>query len=103
VHLVGFIIRIYHDARSPERQKKFSCIYAKLTVIPYSISRLWENKKCEVQRVARHCDGNTDADNGHLISNTHTTETLQHTVYSDYIHNQLKKKSLRLFITHRPY
>jgi len=22
VHLVGFIIRIYHDARSPERQKK---------------------------------------------------------------------------------
>jgi len=21
VHLVGFIIRIYHDARSPERQK----------------------------------------------------------------------------------
>jgi len=22
VHLLGFIIRIYHDARSPERQKK---------------------------------------------------------------------------------
>jgi len=22
VHLVGFIIRIYHDARSPDRQKK---------------------------------------------------------------------------------
>jgi len=22
VHLVGFIIRIYHDARSPERQKR---------------------------------------------------------------------------------
>ena len=22
MHLVGFIIRIYHDARSPERQKK---------------------------------------------------------------------------------
>jgi len=22
LHLVGFIIRIYHDARSPERQKK---------------------------------------------------------------------------------
>jgi len=32
VHLVGFIIRIYHDARSPERQKQFlfawkTCIY----------------------------------------------------------------------------
>ena len=25
VHLVGFIIRIYHDARSPERRKKKSC------------------------------------------------------------------------------
>jgi len=24
VHLVGFIIRIYHDARSPERQKQMS-------------------------------------------------------------------------------
>ena len=23
VHLVGFIIRIYHDARSPERQKRY--------------------------------------------------------------------------------
>jgi len=22
VHLVGFIIRIYHDSRSPERQKR---------------------------------------------------------------------------------
>jgi hypothetical protein len=28
VHLVGFIIRIYHDVRSPERQKilKFRCL-----------------------------------------------------------------------------
>jgi len=26
VHLVGFIIRIYHDARSPERQIKFHFI-----------------------------------------------------------------------------
>ena len=25
VHLVGFILRIYHDARSPERQNKDSC------------------------------------------------------------------------------
>jgi len=25
VHLVGFIIRIYHDARSPERQKQWQC------------------------------------------------------------------------------
>jgi len=24
VHLVGFVIRIYHDARSPERQKKYA-------------------------------------------------------------------------------
>jgi len=23
VHLVGFIIRIYHDARSPERQRNY--------------------------------------------------------------------------------
>ena len=23
VHLVGFIIRIYHDARSPERQRSY--------------------------------------------------------------------------------
>ena len=35
-----------------------------------------ENKKCAVQRVARHCDGNTIADNGHLISKTDTTEPL---------------------------
>jgi len=26
VHLVGFIIRIYHDARSPERQTWLACI-----------------------------------------------------------------------------
>ena len=25
VHLVGFIIRIYHDPRSPERQISLSC------------------------------------------------------------------------------
>ena len=25
VRLVGFIIRIYHDARSPERQKRSNC------------------------------------------------------------------------------
>ena len=27
VHLVGFIIRIYHDARSPERQIQYQNIY----------------------------------------------------------------------------
>jgi len=28
VHLVGFIIRIYHDARSPERQIPYeNCVY----------------------------------------------------------------------------
>jgi len=27
VHLVGFIIRIYHDARSPESQIKNTCNY----------------------------------------------------------------------------
>jgi len=27
VHLVGFIIRIYHDARSPERQKLDNIMY----------------------------------------------------------------------------
>ena len=27
VHLVDFIIRIYHEARSPERQKQIECIY----------------------------------------------------------------------------
>jgi len=30
VHLVGFIIRIYHDARSPERQIQ-SCVPNKIT------------------------------------------------------------------------
>jgi len=29
VHLVGFIIRIYHDARSPECQIRIVCSYAK--------------------------------------------------------------------------
>jgi len=26
VHLVGFIIKLYHDARSPERQKCFTML-----------------------------------------------------------------------------
>jgi len=37
VHLAGFIIRIYHDARSPERQILF--ISARNTLIPWSSSR----------------------------------------------------------------
>jgi len=40
VHLVGFIIRIYHDARSPERQNEF------LVLFPYSpppVHALWFN------------------------------------------------------------
>ena len=58
----------------------------------YSVFHLsnQEKKKYAVPRVARHFDGNTVADNGHLISNTDTTEPLLHNnIYSDYIHNQL--------------
>ena len=34
MHLVGFIIRIYHDARSPECQKvKFSCFICFLLLL----------------------------------------------------------------------
>ena len=28
MHLVGFIVRIYHDARSPERQKNVRLLVA---------------------------------------------------------------------------
>ena len=30
MHLVGFIVRIYHDARSPERQNQVYCLLATL-------------------------------------------------------------------------
>jgi len=33
VHLVGFIIRIYHDTRSPERQNKDSIQQSKLELL----------------------------------------------------------------------
>jgi len=36
VHLVGSIIRIYHDARSPERQKSNSS-YASLDIHPTEV------------------------------------------------------------------
>ena len=39
VHLVGFIIRIYHDARSPERQN-YSIIYNDIS--PSDISSMSE-------------------------------------------------------------
>jgi len=32
VHLVGFVIRIFHDARSPERQTDFSSLYKIFTL-----------------------------------------------------------------------
>ena len=35
MHLVGFIIRIYHDARSPERQKKKKNIYIYIYIYIY--------------------------------------------------------------------
>ena len=38
MHLVGFIIRIYHDARSPERQT--------LVFICYRILLCYKNAKC---------------------------------------------------------
>jgi len=37
MHLVGFIIRIYYDARSPERQLPFNCIHIIKIVIDCKI------------------------------------------------------------------
>ena len=42
MHLIGFIIRIYHDARSPERQKPSNSIYFSLSIFltdPNVVSR----------------------------------------------------------------
>jgi len=43
VHLVGFIIRIYHDARSPERQKRkvksSMCSIKQLAVKVYDVGK----------------------------------------------------------------
>jgi len=36
VHLVGFIIRIYHDARSPERQRRFISLITECKVATFS-------------------------------------------------------------------
>ena len=39
MHLVGCIIRLYHDARSPERQSFFSACKAITCPIPVRISK----------------------------------------------------------------
>ena len=45
VHLVGFIIRMYHDARSPERQitaKYISVsLYTSVSCMPVILSLVW--------------------------------------------------------------
>jgi len=47
VHLVGFIIRIYHDARSPERQIRLECSLMKYVYIHYERrSYLIDKQKC---------------------------------------------------------
>jgi len=43
VHLVGFIIRIYHDARSPERQKSIP-----LSTICTTADQ-WQNTKGKIK------------------------------------------------------
>jgi len=43
VHLVGFIIRIYHDARSPERQKLPHSVGDVLSVWCGARNLLWSN------------------------------------------------------------
>jgi len=43
VHLVGFIIRIYHDAWSPERQIPSLC----LSVHPFACNNLAHNLICD--------------------------------------------------------
>jgi len=35
VHLVGFIIRIYHDARTPECQRKLTLRKSLGKIVPY--------------------------------------------------------------------
>ena len=45
VHLVGFIIRIYHDARSHEQQIRIKCYLIKLSVVRlYSVSKINEHE-----------------------------------------------------------
>jgi len=39
VHLVGFIIRIYHDARSPERQIRYTMLLSWQYIFPHTIDR----------------------------------------------------------------
>ena len=48
MHLVGFIIRVYHDARSPERQMWSNSVY-ELSIKTFkeviTVSKLYENVK----------------------------------------------------------
>jgi len=46
LHLVGFIIRIYHDARSSERQKTLSCISMKCHTLTFLASTVQRRRKC---------------------------------------------------------
>jgi len=48
MHLVGFIIRIYHDARSPERQN-----YADVNTFDESIIMIMSNVKYMLDVVGR--------------------------------------------------
>jgi len=59
VHLVGFIIRIYHDARSPERQILRSCFLGMNVALTatYSVTNT-KNLKVTVAHVTKnlaHC------------------------------------------------
>jgi hypothetical protein len=67
VHLVGFIIRIYHDARSVECQKSNTNLYEELTKT-ICLKMLQKHKKsiqkvCEVPMICfsfKLCNKNSD-------------------------------------------
>jgi len=47
MHLVGFIIRIYHDARSPERQKSdHLCLHRQYGLVFVVVLNIPELKSC---------------------------------------------------------
>ena len=51
VHLVGFIIRIYHDARSPERQKRITSTLHDLCTFGSISPNSSYNNKCFTQKL----------------------------------------------------
>ena len=42
MHLVGFIIRLYYDARSPERQIEQYCVHFSCSVPKMMSPRIWQ-------------------------------------------------------------